>query len=75
MLGNIATIKRGHIVSENGTATGILPGNLIRGKQISEVKSEISKVSLFDRTFRLFFLKIFKIYWSLSKKKIKTTIA
>tara|TARA_B100001093_G_scaffold100978_3_gene93092 strand:- start:5396 stop:7294 length:1899 start_codon:yes stop_codon:yes gene_type:complete len=73
--GYIATIKRGHIVSENGTATGILPGNLIRGKQISEVKSEISKVSLFDRTFRLFFLKIFKIYWSLSKKKIKTTIA
>ncbi len=73
--GYIATIKRGHIVSENGTATGILPGNLIRGKQISDVKSEISKVSLFDRTFRLFFLKIFKIYWSLSKKKIKTTIA
>ena len=73
--GYIATIKRGHVVSENGTATGILPGNLIRGKQISEVKSEISKVSLFDRTFRLFFLKIFKIYWSLSKKKIKTTIA
>jgi N-acyl-D-aspartate/D-glutamate deacylase len=73
--GYIATIKRGHIVSENGTATGILPGNLIRGKQISEVKSEISKVSFFDRTFRLFFLKIFKIYWSLSKKKIKTTIA
>ena len=73
--GYIATIKRGHIVSENGTATGILPGNLIRGKQISEAKSEISKVSLFDRTFRLFFLKIFKIYWSLSKKKIKTTIA
>ena len=72
--GYIATIKRGHIVSENGTATGILPGNLIRGKQISEAKSEISKVSLFDRTFRLFFLKIFKIYWSLSKKKIKTTI-
>ena len=73
--GYIATIKRGHIVSENGTATGILPGNLIRGKQISDVKSEISKASLFDRTFRLFFLKIFKIYWSLSKKKIKTTIA
>ncbi len=72
--GYIATIKRGHIVSENGTATGTLPGNLIRGKQISEVKSEISKVSLFDRTFRLFFLKIYKIYWSLSKKKIKTTI-
>ena len=73
--GYIATIKRGHVVSENGTATGILPGNLIRGKQISEAKSEISKVSLFDRTFRLFFLKIFKIYWSLSKKKIKSTIA
>lgn len=72
--GYIATIKRGHIVSENGTATGTLPGNLIRGKQISEVKSEISKVSLFDRTFRLFFLKIYKIYWSLSKKKIKTTM-
>lgn len=72
--GYIATIKRGHIVSENGTATGTLPGNLIRGKQISEVKSEISKVSFFDRIFRLFFLKIYKIYWSLSKKKIKTTI-
>jgi hypothetical protein len=38
------------------------------------VKSEITKVSLFDRTFRLLFVKAARLIWGLSKKSMKTTI-
>ena len=72
--GYIATIKRGQIVSKNGKATGSLPGNLIRGKQTCEVKSEISKVSLFDRTVRLVLIKLAQMYWKFNKKSVKSTI-
>ena len=72
--GYIATIKRGQIVSKNGKATGSLPGNLIRGKQTCEVKSEISRVSLFDRTVRLVLIKLVQIYWKFNKKSVKSTI-
>ena len=72
--GYVATIKSGQVISENGTATGALPGNLIRGKQVCDVKSEITKVPLFDRTFRLLFVKAARIIWGLSKKSMKTTI-
>jgi hypothetical protein len=70
----VATIKSGEIISENGKATGALPGNLIRGKQVCEVKSEIEKISLFDRTIRLLLVKIARFAWGLSKKSMKTTI-
>ena len=72
--GYVATIKSGEIISENGKATGALPGNLIRGKQVCEVKSGIEKISLFDRTFRLMFVKAARLIWGLSKKSMKTTI-
>ena len=72
--GYVATIKSGQVISENGTATGALPGNLIRGKQVCDVKSEITKVPLFDRTFRLLFVKAVRLIWGLSKKSMKTTI-
>ena len=72
--GYVATIKRGQIVSENGRATGSLPGNLIRGKQTCKVKSEISKVSLFDRTVRLILIKLAQMYWKFNKKTVKSTI-
>ena len=72
--GYVATIKSGQVISENGVATGALPGNLIRGKQVCDVKSEITKVSLFDRTFRLLFVKAARLIWGLSKKSMKTTI-
>jgi N-acyl-D-amino-acid deacylase len=72
--GYVATIKSGEIISENGKATGALPGNLIRGKQVCEVKSEIEKISLFDRTIRLLLVKIARFAWRLSKKSMKTTI-
>jgi hypothetical protein len=72
--GYVATIKRGQIVSENGSATGALPGNLIRGKQTCEAKSEISKVSLFDRTIRLSLIKLAQLYWKFNKKTVKSTI-
>ena len=72
--GYVATIKSGQVISENGTATGALPGNLIRGKQVCDVKSEITKVPLFDRTFRLLFVKATRLIWGLSKKSMKTTI-
>ena len=72
--GYIATIKRGQIVSKNGKATGSLPGNLIRGKQTCEVKSEISRVSLFDRTVRLVLIKLAQMYWKFNKKSVKSTI-
>ncbi len=72
--GYVATIKSGEIISENGKATGALPGNLIRGKQVCEVKSGIEKISLFDRTVRLLLVKIARFAWGLSKKSMKTTI-
>ena len=72
--GYVATIKSGVIISENGVATGEFPGNLIRGKQVCEVKSGMDKVPLFDRTIRLFLIKVAKFLWSLSKKSVKTTI-
>ena len=60
--GYIATIKNGQVVSENGKANGILPGKLIRGKQICEVKTGISEVSLFDKTIRLLAVKVLSFY-------------
>ena len=72
--GYIATIKSGEIISENGKATGLLPGNLIRGKQVSEVKSEIEKIPLFDKTIRLMLVKVAQVFWGLRKKPMKTTI-
>ena len=72
--GYVATIKSGQVISENGIATGVLPGNLIRGKQVCDAKSEITKVPLFDRTFRLLFVKAARLIWGLSKKSMKTTI-
>ena len=72
--GYVATIKSGQVISENGIATGALPGNLIRGKQVCDVKSGITKVPLFDRTFRLLFVKAARLIWGLSKKSMKTTI-
>ena len=72
--GYVATIKNGQIVSENGKATGTLPGKLIRGKQTCEAKTDISKVSFFDKTFRLLFIKEARLFWGLSIKSMKTTI-
>ena len=72
--GYVATIKSGVIISENGIATGEFPGNLIRGKQVCEVKSGMDKVPLFDRTIRLLMIKVAKFLWGLSKKSVKTTI-
>ena len=72
--GYIATIKNGVVVSENGKANGLLPGKLIRGKQVCEVKSGISEVSLFDKTIRLLAVKTLRFFWRLSGKSMKTTI-
>ena len=72
--GYIATIKNGLIVSENGKINGVLPGKLIRGKQVCEVKSGISKVSFFDKTIRLLAVKILRFFWRLSGRSLKTTI-
>jgi len=72
--GYIATIKNGLIVSENGKSNGVLPGKLIRGKQVCAVKSGISKVSFFDKTIRLLTVKILRSFWKLSGKSMKTTI-
>ena len=72
--GYVATIKSGEIISENGKATGLFPGNLIRGKQICKVKSEREKIPLFDRTIRLLLVKAARLFWGLSKKSMKTTI-
>jgi len=72
--GYIATIKNGQVVSENGKANGVLPGKLIRGKQVCEVKTGISKISFFDRTIRLAAVKVARFFWGLSGKSMKTTI-
>ena len=72
--GYVATIKSGKVVSENGKATGSLPGQLIRGKQVCEVKSTIEKIPLFDKTIRLMLIKVARVFWGLRKKSMKTTI-
>ena len=72
--GYIATIKNGQVVSKNGKANGVLPGKLIRGKQVCEVKSGISEVSFFDKTIRLLAVKTLRFFWGLSGKSMKTTI-
>ncbi len=72
--GYVATIKSGKVVSENGKATGSLPGQLIRGKQVCEVKSAIEKIPLFDKTIRLMLIKVARVFWGLRKKSMKTTI-
>ena len=72
--GYIATIKNGQVVSENGKANGVLPGKLIRGKQVCEAKSGISEVSFFDKTIRLLAVKTLRFFWGLSGKSMKTTI-
>jgi len=72
--GYIATIKNGKVVSENGQANGVLPGKLIRGKQVCEVKTGISQVSYFDKTIRLLGVKALRFIWKLSGKSMKSTI-
>ena len=72
--GYIATIKNGQVVSENGKANGVLPGKLIRGKQVCEVKSGISEISFFDKTIRLLAVKTLRFFWAFSGKSMKTTI-
>jgi hypothetical protein len=52
----------------------VLPGKLIRGKQVCEVKSGISEVSFFDKTIRLLAVKTLRFFWALSGKSMKTTI-
>ena len=72
--GYIATIKNGKVVSENGQANGVLPGKLIRGKQVCEVKTSISEVSYFDKTIRLLAVKALGFIWKLSGRSMKSTI-
>ena len=48
-------------------------GKLIRGKQVCEVKTGISKVSLFDKTIRLLAVKVLS-FGRFSGKSMKTTI-
>ena len=72
--GYIATIKNGKVVSENGHANGVLPGKLIRGKQVCEVKTGISEVSYFDKTIRLLAVKALGYIWKLSGRSMKSTI-
>jgi N-acyl-D-aspartate/D-glutamate deacylase len=72
--GYVATIKNGQVISENGKANGVLPGKLIRGKQVCEVKTGISEVSLFDKTIRLLAVKVLSFIWRFSGKSMKTTI-
>ena len=69
-----ATIKSGEVVYENGDATGVLPGQLIRGKQVCEVKSEKEKIPFFDKTFRLLSVKTLKFLWGLQRKSVKTSV-
>ena len=72
--GYLATVKSGEVVYEEGEATGILPGKLIRGKQICEVKTEKEKIPFIDRTLRLMSVKAFKLLWNFRKKSVKTTV-
>ena len=61
--GYLTTIKSGEVVYENGQATGTLPGQVVRGKQISEAKDTKEKISFFDKTIRLFIIKILRKIW------------
>ena len=72
--GYLATVKSGEVVYEAGEATGVLPGKLIRGKQICEVKTEKERVPFIDRTFRLMSVKAFKLLWNFRKSPFKTTV-
>ena len=72
--GYLATIKSGEVVYENGKATGTLPGQVIRGKQTSEAKETKEKISLYDRTVRLFIVKLLRLIWAARNKPIKSTV-
>ena len=72
--GYLATIKSGEVVYENGQATGTLPGKVIRGKQTSETKDTKEKISFYDRTVRLFIVKILRLIWAARNKPVKSTV-
>ena len=72
--GYLTTIKSGEVVYENGQATGTLPGQVVRGKQISEAKDTKEKISFFDKTIRLFIIKILRKIWSLQGRKVTSSI-
>ena len=72
--GYLATIKSGEVVYENGQATGTLPGQVIRGKQTSEAKDTKEKISFYDRTVRLFTVKLLRLFWALRNKPVKSTV-
>ena len=72
--GYLATIKSGEVVYENGQATGTLPGQVIRGKQTSETKDTKEKISFYDRTVRLFIVKILRLIWAARNKPVKSTV-
>ena len=72
--GYLATIKSGEVVYENGQATGTLPGQVIRGKQTSEAKDTKEKISFYDRTVRLFAVKLLRLFWALRNKPVKSTV-
>ena len=56
------------------SATGVLPGKLIRGKQTCEVKTEKEKIPFIDRTFRLMSIKAFQFFRNFKKDSVKTTV-
>ena len=72
--GYLATIKSGEVVYENGQATGTLPGQVIRGKQTSEAKDTKEKLSFYDRTVRLFAVKLLRLFWAVRNKPVKSTV-
>ena len=72
--GYLTTIKSGEVVYENGQATGTLPGQVVRGKQISETKDTKEKISFFDKTIRLFIIKILRKIWSFQGRKVTSSI-
>lgn len=72
--GYLATIKSGEVVYENGKATGTLPGQVIRGKQTSEAKDTKEKISFYDRTVRLFAVKLLRLFWAVRNKPVKSTV-
>jgi N-acyl-D-aspartate/D-glutamate deacylase len=72
--GYLATIKSGEVVYENGQATGALPGQVIRGKQTSEAKDTKEKLSFYDRTVRLFAVKLLRLFWAVRNKPVKSTV-
>ena len=72
--GYLATIKSGEVVYENGKATGTLPGQVIRGKQTSEAKDTKEKISFYDRTVRLFAVKLLRLFWAARNKPVKSTV-